>query len=252
MTARGPGGAFTPLFYILWIVATILVGRLWARCRPRAGVAPERLSCFSTHPRATGRPQGVASAGSRTSELLQPVCDGRRSDPETVTQRVVARDDQHRATRGGRGNPERVPLPLDDQRWRGDDLEALRGGSASARVAFPGAAAAEMPGRAHRPHPSRPPFGRRPWHRRSALRQRVAARRTSACAAGRPPSSRRRRAATQAAVNACRQPDTAARSGRRRGRPTSRCLSPRRDPEPLPRRRRHGRGTRTARGAATS
>ena len=23
------GGAFTPLFYILWIVATILVGRLW-------------------------------------------------------------------------------------------------------------------------------------------------------------------------------------------------------------------------------
>lgn len=37
------GGAFTPLFYILWIVATILVGRLWralpAWRRRRAGVA---------------------------------------------------------------------------------------------------------------------------------------------------------------------------------------------------------------------
>jgi hypothetical protein len=37
------GGAFTPLFYILWIVATVLVGRLWralpARRRRRAGVA---------------------------------------------------------------------------------------------------------------------------------------------------------------------------------------------------------------------
>ncbi len=36
------GGAFTPLFYILWIVATILVGRLWralpAWRRRRAGV----------------------------------------------------------------------------------------------------------------------------------------------------------------------------------------------------------------------
>jgi hypothetical protein len=37
------GGAFTPTFYILWIVATILVGRLWralpAWRRRRAGVA---------------------------------------------------------------------------------------------------------------------------------------------------------------------------------------------------------------------
>ena len=37
------GGTFTPLFYILWIVATILVGRLWrtlpAWRRRRAGVA---------------------------------------------------------------------------------------------------------------------------------------------------------------------------------------------------------------------
>ena len=37
------GGAFTPLFYILWIVTTILVGRLWralpAWQRRRAGVA---------------------------------------------------------------------------------------------------------------------------------------------------------------------------------------------------------------------
>jgi hypothetical protein len=37
------GGAFTPLFYILWIVATILVGRLWralpAWRRRHAGVA---------------------------------------------------------------------------------------------------------------------------------------------------------------------------------------------------------------------
>lgn len=36
------GGAFTPTFYILWIVATILVGRLWralpASRRRRAGV----------------------------------------------------------------------------------------------------------------------------------------------------------------------------------------------------------------------
>jgi hypothetical protein len=37
------GGGFTPLFYVLWIVATILVGRLWralpAWRRRRAGVA---------------------------------------------------------------------------------------------------------------------------------------------------------------------------------------------------------------------
>ena len=37
------GGAFTPLFYVLWIVGTILVGRLWRALplwrRHRAGVA---------------------------------------------------------------------------------------------------------------------------------------------------------------------------------------------------------------------